>query len=317
MQLSCELWYFWNRPAGNSCGPCGRLDACWHPVGDPCIRACRGLPKYLRWLVRSADGDMERQAGRQAENKADRAAQRYISVAALQRNDWLSCFVAFMFLTGSKIPPWGVCRRPRCVRVQVSGSLLLLNSIPQAIILLNRSPNRSDSTGRFCFKVSFQSADVKGSMLEKIWINLHFHLFGKKQYGLTLSASLSRVKTCKCGCSDLWFKCYHVQSHWLSCHPLVTLKKDPFATLLASFSFFHRHLIWLNDTLWLPHGAHTILFQTSRTTHFKYSPQQWVLKIVRVFIDRVMIHAHQRMVYTPLCRGNRSVWIPAPAAEMC
>lgn len=68
-------------------------------------------------------------------------------------------------------------------------------------------------------------------------INLHFRLFVKKQSDLTLSASLSRVKRGKCACPDIWFKCSHIQLHWLSCHLLLTLQKGSFATLLTSFIF--------------------------------------------------------------------------------
>lgn len=79
--------------------------------------------------------------------------------------------------------------------VQVSGSLLLLISIPQAITLWNRSLNRSGSPGGFCVNISFPSVAVWGTMLGRqlhSWcgIKLQFCLFGKKPSGLTLSTSL-------------------------------------------------------------------------------------------------------------------------------
>jgi len=35
--LACYC-YFWNRPAGNLHGPCGRPGACGHHVGDPLFK---------------------------------------------------------------------------------------------------------------------------------------------------------------------------------------------------------------------------------------------------------------------------------------
>lgn len=83
------------------------------PVGDPCIRVCRGLSKCLPRLVKPADGDMERQAGGQKTKLTGRHKDRSHWQLCREMTDfptlWRSCWLAVKFPPPGSPPMAQMC----------------------------------------------------------------------------------------------------------------------------------------------------------------------------------------------------------------